>query len=185
MMWTQGDAAMLETRRLTTLWASTACSGISVCIASNVIVIGKWLIWKGFWRSNFRYYPGIYLEGLRKITENLSHDSRCSSPDSNRTPTEWKPWAVVLHQFAGPRLFVSRQQKPRNTEKPPQHLSASPGRNVSKYETHTKPWSAEIWGKNHLEDQDVNGHITLKCIVEERGIDWIQLAQDTVQRWVD
>jgi hypothetical protein len=36
-----------------------------------------------------------------------------------------------------------------------------------------------------LEDQDIDGHIMLKCIVEERGVDWIQLAQDTVRLWVD
>jgi hypothetical protein len=37
-----------------------------------------------------RYYPGIRMEGLRKTTINLSHDSRSLGPDLNLKPHEYK-----------------------------------------------------------------------------------------------
>jgi hypothetical protein len=39
-------------------------------------------------------------------------------------------------------------------------------------------------GRNHLEDPDVNGRIILKWIFRkwDRGMDWIDLAQDR-DRW--
>jgi hypothetical protein len=35
-----------------------------------------------------RYYPGICLEGLRKITKNLSQDNQCQGTDMNPGPSE-------------------------------------------------------------------------------------------------
>jgi hypothetical protein len=50
--------------------------------------------WKGFGRKrtrpNLKYYPGIRLEGLRKTTENLIHDSRCPGRDLNPGPPEYE-----------------------------------------------------------------------------------------------
>jgi hypothetical protein len=40
--------------------------------------------------SNLRYYPGIFLEGLREITENLSQDSRSPGQDFNLGPPGYK-----------------------------------------------------------------------------------------------
>jgi hypothetical protein len=47
--------------------------------------------WKGCGRErslcNLRYYPGICLDGLRKIMENLNHNSRYPGRDLNtRSP---------------------------------------------------------------------------------------------------
>jgi hypothetical protein len=43
--------------------------------------------WKGYERNrlwpNLRYYPGIYMEGLRKTTNNLSQDSRSAGQALN------------------------------------------------------------------------------------------------------
>jgi hypothetical protein len=43
--------------------------------------------WKGCGRKrswpNFRYYPGIFLEGLKKTTKNLSQESRFAGRDLN------------------------------------------------------------------------------------------------------
>jgi hypothetical protein len=39
---------------------------------------------------NFKYYPGICLEGLRRTTKNLSHDSRYSGQDLNSRPPEYE-----------------------------------------------------------------------------------------------
>jgi hypothetical protein len=43
--------------------------------------------WEGYGRKrswpNLRYYPGIYLDGLRKATKNLSQDIRSRSRDLN------------------------------------------------------------------------------------------------------
>jgi hypothetical protein len=48
------------------------------------------MTWKGFGRKqswpNLRYYPGIYLEGLRKTMKNLSHYSQSSGQDLNLAP---------------------------------------------------------------------------------------------------
>jgi hypothetical protein len=45
---------------------------------------GRKLSW-----SHLRYYPGIYLEGLRKITKNLSHNSRSPGRDLKPSPSEY------------------------------------------------------------------------------------------------
>jgi hypothetical protein len=49
---------------------------------------------KGFERkrawSNLRYYPGIRLEGLRKITKNLNTDSWSSGQHLNPVPPEYE-----------------------------------------------------------------------------------------------
>jgi hypothetical protein len=37
-----------------------------------------------------RYYPGIFLEGPRKITRNLSRDSRFAGRDLNPGPPEYE-----------------------------------------------------------------------------------------------
>jgi hypothetical protein len=44
--------------------------------------------WKEFLRTRLSYYPGIRLEGLMKITNNLSQDSR--SPSRNCSLNFWK-----------------------------------------------------------------------------------------------
>jgi hypothetical protein len=50
--------------------------------------------WKGCGRKqlwpNLRYYPGICLEGLRKIMENLNQDSQSMGRDLNSGPPEHK-----------------------------------------------------------------------------------------------
>jgi hypothetical protein len=38
-----------------------------------------------------RYYPGIFLEGLRKATKNLRQDSRSPGPDLNPGSPEYEP----------------------------------------------------------------------------------------------
>jgi hypothetical protein len=39
---------------------------------------------------NLRYYNGIFLEGLRKTTKNLSRDSRSPGRDLNPRPPEYE-----------------------------------------------------------------------------------------------
>jgi hypothetical protein len=39
---------------------------------------------------NLRYYPGIFLEGLRKTTKALSQDNRFPCQDLNSGPTEYE-----------------------------------------------------------------------------------------------
>jgi hypothetical protein len=39
---------------------------------------------------NLRYYPGIFLEGLRKTTKNLRQDSQSQGRDLNMGPTEYE-----------------------------------------------------------------------------------------------
>jgi hypothetical protein len=46
--------------------------------------------------TQFRYSPGTCLEGLRKTTEHLKQDIRCSSRDSKRTPPEYKSILLPL-----------------------------------------------------------------------------------------
>jgi hypothetical protein len=47
--------------------------------------------WKGFGRkwtwSDLRYYPGIYLEGVRKNKEKVSQNIRFPGRDLNPEPT--------------------------------------------------------------------------------------------------
>ena len=46
-------------------------------------------------------------------------------------------------------------------------------------------FGGEIWGKDDLEDLDVDGRIVLKCAFKkwDGGMDWIQPAQDR-DRWL-
>jgi hypothetical protein len=46
-------------------------------------------IWKEAVVSLLRYYRGILLERLRKITKNLSQDSRCPGRNLNPAPPEY------------------------------------------------------------------------------------------------
>jgi hypothetical protein len=55
--------------------------------------------WKRPW-SNFRYYPGICLEGLRKITNYHIQDSRCFSRNSNQATPTYEHRALPLRQSA-------------------------------------------------------------------------------------
>jgi hypothetical protein len=45
-----------------------------------------------------RYYSGISLEELKKITEILSQGNRYPDMDSNRTPPEYKSTSLPLDQ---------------------------------------------------------------------------------------
>jgi hypothetical protein len=44
-------------------------------------------------------------------------------------------------------------------------------------------WVGKPEGKNHLEDQDVDGYMGSECILGRLagGVEWIQLAQDSGQ----
>jgi hypothetical protein len=54
-------------------------------------MIGEFeMIWEEAVVKQWKYYPDIYLEGLRKTTIKLSEDSRCSYRHSNRKPPEEK-----------------------------------------------------------------------------------------------
>jgi hypothetical protein len=55
-------------------------------------------IWKEVIVASSRYHPCICLEELRKITNNLSRDSRCPNRDSKREPIEYKPRTLLLDQ---------------------------------------------------------------------------------------
>jgi hypothetical protein len=48
--------------------------------------------------SLLRYYPGIFLKGLKKKNENLSECSLCSDRDSNRVPPEYESGALPLQE---------------------------------------------------------------------------------------
>jgi hypothetical protein len=47
-------------------------------------------IWKEVIVALMRYYPGICLQKLRKVTINLSQDSWCPGRDSNGAPPEYR-----------------------------------------------------------------------------------------------
>jgi hypothetical protein len=47
-------------------------------------------IWKVAVVAKQRYSPGIYLEGLRKIIDNLKYDSQCPGRGSNGAPLDKK-----------------------------------------------------------------------------------------------
>jgi hypothetical protein len=53
------------------------------------IITWKICKWKRSW-PNLRKYPCICLEGMRKITKNLSQNSQYLGQDSNRMPLEYK-----------------------------------------------------------------------------------------------
>jgi hypothetical protein len=59
---------------------------------------------KGFGRKRLWPNRDIILEGLRKSTKDLTHDSRCPSLDSNRTPPEYKLRALPLSQTIRPYI---------------------------------------------------------------------------------
>jgi hypothetical protein len=58
------------------------------------------------------YYPNISLEGLKKITKNISKDNRCPDWDSNTAPPEYKSRALSLRQPATfyPPIYVCVSQ---------------------------------------------------------------------------
>jgi hypothetical protein len=72
---------------------------------------------KGFVRKwswpNFRYYPGICLAGLRKITKITSQDSRFPSRDFNPGPAEYKSEALTTQ----PRRSAAVENKPNKSVK--------------------------------------------------------------------
>jgi hypothetical protein len=58
--------------------------------------------WKGHGRRrswpSIRYYPGVFLYGLRKATKNLSRDSRSPGQDLNRGPAEYEAGMLTTRQ---------------------------------------------------------------------------------------
>jgi hypothetical protein len=52
-------------------------------------------------------------------------------------------------------------------------------------EVHTKFWWGVLREGDHLEDLGIHGRVILKWIIKkwDRGMDWIDLAQDT-DRWL-
>jgi hypothetical protein len=46
-----------------------------------------------------QYYPGIYLEELRKTTKNFNQVSQCPSQDVNQAPPQYESTALLLCQF--------------------------------------------------------------------------------------
>jgi hypothetical protein len=46
------------------------------------------IIWKEVAVAETKYYSGICLQGLKKITRHLSHNSRCLGRSSNQAPLE-------------------------------------------------------------------------------------------------
>jgi hypothetical protein len=47
-----------------------------------------------------RYHPIIFLEGLWKVTGNLSQGSRCPGRDSNRATPEYEYRALLIRQLS-------------------------------------------------------------------------------------
>jgi hypothetical protein len=73
---------------------------------------GKWQTnWKRFGRARWcrvlRYYPGIRLEGLRKITKNLSLDNRLPGWDLVPEPHEFTQLKVQLIVFTFETFFLT------------------------------------------------------------------------------
>jgi hypothetical protein len=76
--------------------------------------------WKGCGRKrswpNKRHYPGIFLEGLRKSTKNLSWDSRSPGRDLNPGPPEYKAGVLTTRKrrsvifLSCPCAYTSRHE---------------------------------------------------------------------------
>jgi hypothetical protein len=88
---------MWEPRRLTTLWASTACYRDSLFFFALYSIgswVNRWMMnWKRFrtklsWRNRIlsRHLPG----GTEENHENISQNMRCHGRDSNWVPPECK-----------------------------------------------------------------------------------------------
>jgi hypothetical protein len=56
-------------------------SSSSVCLMSNDMVISEKIIWKWSW-PNLSHYPGIYLEGLKKIKKTIVRVAVNVNPES-------------------------------------------------------------------------------------------------------
>jgi hypothetical protein len=68
----------------------------------NYTECARKLLW-----PNVRYYPGTGLEGLRKITKNLSHDSRSPGRVFNPRPPEYEAGVLTTR----PRRSVNSYLK--------------------------------------------------------------------------
>jgi hypothetical protein len=66
---------------------------------------------------NLRYYPSICLVGLRKITKNLSQDSRIPGQDSKSGPTEYDAGALNIRprRLARNKDIIANFTRLRNT----------------------------------------------------------------------
>jgi hypothetical protein len=53
---------------------------------------------------NLKYYPGIFLEALKKTTENSSQESQRPDRDFNLAPPEYDSRVLLLQQ---PHLYES------------------------------------------------------------------------------
>jgi hypothetical protein len=50
------------------------------------------------------YYPGNFLEELKKFTKNFNQCSRCFDRDSNRAPPEYANLLGITLQLKGPKF---------------------------------------------------------------------------------
>lgn len=58
--------------------------------------------------------PIICLKGLRKPMKNVSHDSRCPRPGSNRSPPEYKSKSVTDNFVNYAILYVNGRARDKN-----------------------------------------------------------------------
>jgi hypothetical protein len=58
------------------------------------------VIWNEAVVAYFGHYPGLCLEGVRRVTKNLNQGSRCPGRDSNRAPSEYESGALLLDRPA-------------------------------------------------------------------------------------
>jgi hypothetical protein len=100
MLWANPSQYVLKTFLL--LWFIQPCGIISnsrpaasFYMSDEAVSSSVWewtMKWKGRLRKrlgpSLRNYTGIYLEGLRKTTSNLSHDCRCSGRNLKRAPSD-------------------------------------------------------------------------------------------------
>jgi hypothetical protein len=57
-------------------------------------------MWMEVAMAQLRYYPNIYLEGLRITTKRLSHNSQCPSQELNCSCLEYKSRELQTDQAA-------------------------------------------------------------------------------------
>jgi hypothetical protein len=58
-------------------------------------------------RTNFRYYNGMYLEGLRETAKNLFQDIRSAGRDLNPGPPEYEAGVLTTRPRHSLRTFIA------------------------------------------------------------------------------
>jgi hypothetical protein len=180
----------------------------AVSVSDVVIVWLRWLMkWKGYGRtqswSNWRYYPVIFVERLRKTIKR----QRSSVPETRFQPATYRTWGGVLlgsefqyreslngvirvtcftafyqvmskHWYLQLNLVTDRQMRSDRWKGLEEEMSLSVSKKLGFYFFAANPFCLISWSSSNSEKLNWG---VLRCYQRATPVVWLRLSRDCTQ----